>query len=145
MWLFGSVGDEKPFSRDLKDRLEQTLTRTGFLIYHNVHDLLLGSVIGREEHLDLITVNVYRTAPARLGCSRSERTGFVTNSKHWFTTFFLQPLSYLVTPLGPENCQLTSSFLLPVISLLQTTQIISHVCFITDHVPYTSSNKTKIV
>ena len=34
------------------------------------------------------------------------------NSKHWFTTSFLQPLPYLVTPQGPENCQLTSSFLL---------------------------------
>ena len=32
-----------------------------------------------------------------------------------------------------------------VISLLQTTQIISDVCFITDHVAYASSNKTKIV
>ena len=32
-----------------------------------------------------------------------------------------------------------------VVSLLQTTQIISDVCFITDHVAYVSSNKTKIV
>ena len=32
-----------------------------------------------------------------------------------------------------------------LVSLLQTTQIISHVCFITDHVAYASSNKTKIV
>ena len=32
-----------------------------------------------------------------------------------------------------------------VVSLLQTTQIISAVCFITDHVAYASSNKTKIV
>ena len=31
------------------------------------------------------------------------------------------------------------------VSLLQTTQIISDVCFITDHVAYTSSNKTNIV
>ena len=31
-----------------------------------------------------------------------------------------------------------------VVSLLQTAQIISDVCFITDHVAYTSSNKTKI-
>ena len=31
------------------------------------------------------------------------------------------------------------------VSLLQTTQIISDVCFITDHVAYASSNKTKIV
>ena len=32
-----------------------------------------------------------------------------------------------------------------VVSLVQTTQIISDVCFITDHVAYASSNKTKIV
>ena len=32
-----------------------------------------------------------------------------------------------------------------VVCLLQTTQIISDVCFITDHIAYTSSNKTKIV
>ena len=32
------------------------------------------------------------------------------NSKHWFTTAFLQPLPYLVTSQVPENCQLTSSF-----------------------------------
>ena len=33
----------------------------------------------------------------------------------------------------------------PVVSLLQTTQIISDVYFITDHVAYASSNKIKIV
>ena len=32
-----------------------------------------------------------------------------------------------------------------VVSLLQTTQTVSNVCFITDHVAYASSNKTKIV
>ena len=32
-----------------------------------------------------------------------------------------------------------------VVSLSQTTQIISHVCFISDHVAYASSNKTKTV
>ena len=32
-----------------------------------------------------------------------------------------------------------------VVSSLRTTQIISDVCFITDHVVYASSNKTKIV
>ena len=31
-----------------------------------------------------------------------------------------------------------------VVSLLQTTQIISDVCFITDHVAYASSNRTEI-
>ena len=33
-----------------------------------------------------------------------------TNSKHWFTTSFLQPLPYLVTSYVAENCQLMSSF-----------------------------------
>ena len=32
-----------------------------------------------------------------------------------------------------------------VVSLLQTTQIMSDICFITDHVAYASSNKTKII
>ena len=32
-----------------------------------------------------------------------------------------------------------------VVSLLQTTQIIPDICFITDHVVYASSNKTKII
>ena len=32
-----------------------------------------------------------------------------------------------------------------VVSLLQTTQLLSDVCFITDHLTYASSNKTKIV
>ena len=39
-------------------------------------------------------------------------TDRTANSKRWFTTSFLQPLPYLVTPLDPENCQLTSRFLL---------------------------------
>ena len=71
-----------------------------------------------------------------------------TNSKHWFTTAFLQPLLYIVTPKVPENCQLTSSFFVgaqTVVRLLQTTQIISDICFITDHVAYASANKTKII
>ena len=32
-----------------------------------------------------------------------------------------------------------------VVRLLQTTQIIAEVCFLTDHVAYANSNKTKIV
>ena len=75
-------------------------------------------------------------------------TGEDPNSKPWFTTSFLQPLLHLVMPWGPENCQLTSSFFVgaqTVVRLLQTTQIISDVCFRTDHVAYASSNKTQIV
>ena len=61
-------------------------------------------------------------------------------------TSFLQPLPYLVTPSGPENCQLMSFFVgaQTVVSWLHTTQI-SDICFITDHGAYASSNKTKII
>ena len=67
-----------------------------------------------------------------------------TPSTGLITTSFLQPLLYLVTPQVPENCQLTSSFLLvlKLVSLLQTSQITSDICFITDHVAYASSDKT---
>ena len=72
----------------------------------------------------------------------------------------LQALVYDILPsttavfsyaIVPENCQLTRSFFVvvvgaqTVVSLLQTAQIISDVCFITDHVAYASSNKAKIV
>ena len=63
-------------------------------------------------------------------------------------TSFLHPLPYSVTPQDSENCQLTSSFFVgaqTIVSLLQTTQIISDICFITDHVGCAISNKTKIV
>ena len=70
------------------------------------------------------------------------------NSKQWFTTSFLQPLPYLVTPQGPENCQLTSSFFVgaqTVVSLLQTTQIKQGVSFTAANKVYSSTNKTTIV
>ena len=34
-------------------------------------------------------------------------SGWCSNSKHWFTTSFLQPLPYLVTSQVPEKCWLT--------------------------------------
>ena len=33
-----------------------------------------------------------------VGVGGGRRTGWGANSKHWFTTSFLQPLPYLVTP-----------------------------------------------
>ena len=97
--------------------------------------------------------NIYRTnknkntlnTPERKG---GKREGGETNSKHRFTTSFLQPLPYLVTPLGPENCQLTSSFFVgaqTVVSVLQTTQIKQGVSFIAANKVCTSTNKTIIV
>ena len=74
--------------------------------------------------------------------------GAVTNSKHWFTTSFLQPQPYLVTPKDPQNCQLTSSFFVgaqTVVSLLQTTQIKQSMSFIAVIKVYTSTNKTTVV
>ena len=37
----------------------------------------------------------------------SSMTAQDPNSKHWFTTSFLQPLHHLITPYVSENCQLT--------------------------------------
>ena len=59
----------------------------------------------------------------------------------------LQPLLYLVTK-GSRKLSANEQFQFcwcSNSSLLQTTQIISDVCFIIDHVAYASSNKTKIV
>ena len=70
-----------------------------------------------------------------------------SNSKHWFTTSFLQPLPHLVTPQGQENYQITSSFVVvvgggvqTVVSLLQTIQIKQGVSFIAANKAYTSTN-----
>ena len=50
--------------------------------------------------------------------------------------------------IGSRNLSANEQFFVgaqTVVSLLQTTQIISHVCFITDHVAYASSNQMKLV
>ena len=47
-----------------------------------------------------------RSDPPHLDQERGE----TPNSKHWFTTSFLQLLPYSVTPSVLENCLLTSSF-----------------------------------
>ena len=90
-------------------------------------------------------------------------------SKRWFTTSFLQPvvgvrewcrLQALVHDILPSTTAVFSYIIgsrkllaneqffvgtQTALSVLQTTQIISDVCFITDHVAYASSNLTKIV
>ena len=69
----------------------------------------------------------------------------------------LQALVYDILPsttavfsyaIGPRKLSANEQFCVgaqTVVSLLQTTQIIPDVCFITDHVAYASSYKTKIV
>ena len=50
--------------------------------------------------------------------------------------------------IGPRKLSSNEQFFVgaqTVVSLLQTTQIVSDVCFITDHVVYASSNNTKII
>ena len=69
------------------------------------------------------------------------------DSKHWFTTSFLQPLPFSYA-IGSRKLSANEQFFVGAqteVILLQTIQIISHVCFITDHVAYASSNKTKII
>ena len=68
----------------------------------------------------------------------------------------LQALVYNILPpttaifsyaIGPRKLSANKQFFVgsqTVVSLLQTTQIISDVCFITDHAGYPSSNKTQI-
>ena len=69
----------------------------------------------------------------------------------------LQALIYDILPsttavfsyaIGPRKLSANEQFFVgaqTLVSLLQTTQIISDICFITDHVAYASSNKTKII
>ena len=76
---------------------------------------------------------------------------------HHMWTFKLQALVYNILPsttavfsyaTGSRKLSANEQFFVgaqTVESLLQTTQIMSDVCFITDHVAYTSSNKTKII
>ena len=55
------------------------------------------------------------------------------NSKHWFTTSFLQPLPYLVTAIGSRKLSANEQFFVgaqTVVSLLQTTRIKQGVSFI---------------
>ena len=70
-----------------------------------------------------------------------------SNSKHWFTTSFRLPATTAVSSyaIGARKLSANVQFFAgsqTVVSLLQTTQIISDVCFITDDVAYASSNKT---
>ena len=63
-----------------------------------------------------------------------------SNSKHWFTTSFLQPLSpneqfFVVVVFDAQT----------VVRLLQTTHIKQGVSFIAANKVYTSTNKTTIV
>ena len=49
---------------------------------------------------------------------------------------------------GPRKLSANEQFSVgarTVVSLLQTTQIISDISFLIDHIAYTSSNKTKII
>ena len=70
----------------------------------------------------------------------------------------LQALVYDILPsttavfsyaIGPRKLSANEQFFVSgaqtVVSLLQTTQIIPDISFLTDHVAYASSNKTKIV
>ena len=73
-----------------------------------------------------------------------------------YTHIKLQALVYYILPpttavfsyaIGLRKLSANEQFFVgaqTLVSLLQTTQIISDVCFITDHVVYASSNETEI-
>ena len=85
------------------------------------------------------------------------RLSFASGFNRWLSRLRLQALVYDVLPsttavfsyaIGSRKLLANEQFFVGaqiVVSLLQTTQIILDVCFITDHVAYADSNKTKIV
>ena len=71
-------------------------------------------------------------------------TRHVANSKHWFYDILPSTTAVFSYAIGSRQLSANKQFFVgaqTVVSLLQTTQIISDVCFITDDV----ANKTKIV
>ena len=71
-----------------------------------------------------------------------------SNSKHWFTTSFLQPLPYFSYAIGPRKLSANEQFFVgtqTVVSSVTTTQIKQGVSFIAANKIYTSTNKTTIV
>ena len=77
-----------------------------------------------------------------------DTTGTLPNSKHWFTTSFLQPLPYFSYAIGSRKLSANEQFFVgaqTVVSLLQTTQIIQAVSFIAANKVYTNTNKITIV
>ena len=102
----------------------------------------------RHFRCEWLTMPQVETAGEGYETDRATHSVLDSDSKHWYTTSFLQPLPYLVTPQGPENCQLTSSFVVgaqTVVRLLQTTPIKQSVSFIAANKVYTSTNQTTIV
>ena len=90
---------------------------------HNL-SLLIFAKTGRL----IILHNQFLCLSKRTRVIRRKSVGIenVPDSRHWFTTSFLQLLPHLVTPQGPNNCQLTSKVFVgaqTVVRLLQTTQI----------------------
>ena len=69
------------------------------------------------------------------------------NSKHWLILpSTIAVFRYVIGPRklsANERCFVSGGQ--TVVGLLQTTQIIPDISFLTDHVAYTSSNKTNIV
>ena len=121
--------DAKPRLRKVKEGQKMQESRSS-----SETDTLSGQLIGKD-------------GQQRKGRKRSMAWAGA-NSKHWFTTSFLQPLPYLVMPWGSRKLSANEQFLVgaqTVVSLLQTTQIKQGVSFIAANKAYTSTNKIIIV
>ena len=102
-------------------------------------------------------VLVSRLRGARVLALESQSEGRPSAVTNWMGNRKLQALVYDILPsatavfsyaIGPRKLSANEQFFVgaqTVVGLLQTTHIISDVCFITEHVAYASSNKTKIV
>ena len=101
--------------------------------------------------------HVYLRTPAELGSAQYSTDDGCMQLAIDCVHIKLQALVYDILPsttalfsyaIGSRKLSANEQFFVgvqTVVRLLQITQSLSDVCFITDHVAYTSSNKTKIV
>ena len=69
-----------------------------------------------------------------------------SNSRHWFTTSFLQPLPGFAMPqVSPKRSANGQFFIGAQMAQVCSRQIIPGISFITAHVAYASTNKTRIL
>ena len=80
-------------------------------------------------------------------CQSAADTGTRPNSKPLVYDILPSTTAVFSYAIGSRELSANEQFFVDAqtASLLQTTQIISDVCFITDHIAYASSNKTQIV
>ena len=84
----------------------------------------LGSGRDSAEPIPVEVIQIHRECDGEWGGMVPTQSGWCSNSKHWFTTSFLQPLPYLVT--GSWKLSANEQFFgiaQTAVTLLRTAQI----------------------